>query len=188
MGEPNREVTPLERDWLVERVLAPLVPEEWRETFVGDLVEEARRFVLPSQGPHRARRWLRWQIARSLPRLLRHHATREARMIGMRLFFAMLLAGLGTLQAWDSQVHHATPLVIGLVAAALVLVAFTTLFARRRTLFLLAILAAPVLLVAARLLSPAAHNDLLTVVPVFLLGPLWLGGWLPPRQGTAKRA
>ena len=101
---------------------------------------------------------------------------------------AALLVGLGTIQAWDSRVHQSTPLVIVLVATALVLVGFTTLFARRRAAYLLPILAAPLLLVAARLLSPTTHSDLLTLVPVFLHCPLWLGGWLRPQQGTAGHA
>jgi hypothetical protein len=188
VAEADREGVALERDWLVERVLAPLVPEEWRDVFIGDLVEEARCFILPTHGPHRARRWLRWQIVRSLPELLRHQITQGAgRRIG-RIVFAVLLVRLGAVQAWDSRVHHASPLVIGIVATALAIVACTMHCGRRSTTWLALILAVPVLLIAARLLSPVVRSDLLTLIPALTLGPLWLGGWLPSRQGTTRCA
>lgn len=188
IGDANPESLALERDWLVDRILAPLVPGDWRDMFIGDLLEEAQHFILPAQGPHRARRWLRWQIARSLPDLLRHRATQEGWRRGRRLFLTLLLVGLGALQAWDSRVHHATPLVIGLVVVALASVACTILCGRRSSAWLAVIFVAPVLLIAARLLSPVVHGDLLALVPSLTLGSLWLGGWLPPHQGTARCA
>jgi hypothetical protein len=193
MAISDREKVPLERDWIIERVLMPLVPGEWREIFIGDLVEEARRFVLPARGPDAARRWLRWQIFRSLPGLLlyqstKEQGTKEAPRFGRRVFFAALLVGFWTLQAWDSRVHHATPFVIGLVIASLILAVSTSLFGRRSVNWLLMSLAAPFLLIAARILAPAIHSDLLAIIPALTFFPLWFTGWLPVPHGTTRCA
>ncbi len=179
--------TPRAHDWLIDRVFAPLVPEDVREAFIGDLVEEARRFVIPERGHRRARWWLRGQLFRSLPQLLRHRAAQEARMLGLRLSMALLMVIIGTLQAWDSQVHRSAPPTIAFVVAAIILTALTTLFARRRVAHLFPIMSVPLLYLLARLLSPTPLPDLFVLVPVNLLVLLWLGGWLPLRQGTARR-
>ena len=50
-------------------IIKPIVPEDYREVFIGDLLEEYE-IILEEKGLAEARRWFRGQVLLSIPPLL----------------------------------------------------------------------------------------------------------------------
>jgi hypothetical protein len=68
--------------WRAVRCLVRLVaPEECREAFLGDLIEEYDDFIRPQMGPGRAAWWLWRQVLGSVPPMLRMRVTQEVQML-----------------------------------------------------------------------------------------------------------
>lgn len=84
MNEGERRPGPM-LTWLAER----LVPEEVRDDFVGDLIEEAGR-----RGPIRGRLWFATQLILSTPALVQLRLRRSSKGGRAVAFWAWLMAGL----------------------------------------------------------------------------------------------
>jgi hypothetical protein len=157
-----------------ERMLRLLVPGEWRDLLLGDLIEEAGRMARLDR--ERARRWFWWQVWTSSPPLqARRWAKGGKAMWGWRLGCALVTVAMGSLQAWDSGVRPGGTAVFWLVAAAIAAPALAFLLVRDFRVVTGAVVAAFVLLTAARLLSPVSLNTLhlAAYVPAMLLFFTW---------------
>ncbi|QDV35549.1 hypothetical protein [Tautonia plasticadhaerens] len=90
--------------WRAVRCLVRLVaPEECREAFLGDLIEEYDDFIRPQVGPRRAAWWLWRQALGSVPPLLRMRATQEVQMLKKTTIRSLLGLRLGT-ETFDARV------------------------------------------------------------------------------------
>lgn len=149
-------------------LIALSVPRSMREEFAGDLEEEARDVC----GGHQrlARRFARRQVLRSIPGLLRCRVFRGGAGARERWLAAGTYAAIASLQAWDSHTFAAPPLIIGLVLAAIALLAASLLLETSAQAFGLVLCASAALVVLGRVLSPIGHNELFLVV--------WMGALL----------
>lgn len=77
---------------------------------------------------------------------------------------AILILGLGAIQAWDSNVLNAPSWIIAIVALAIAVPAVALLLTDEPGMLLAAIIAMSLLLLAAKLLSPVPLPALLLVV------------------------
>jgi hypothetical protein len=150
---------------LLARLAARLVPEERREAFLGDLLEELSGFVLPERGPAGARWWLFRQLAAAFVPLLVYRLRKDGRWVLMRLSLIGIFVLVSVLQAWDSQVFGAAPGVIALVASAIALPALAILFTTGRTVRIAAVIASAALLMTAKIAS-----ELIAARPLPALG------------------
>jgi hypothetical protein len=157
----------------VGRWLGPLVPSRLREAFLGDLAEEAAD-VARRDGPQAARRWMRGQALRSAPPLLINLLTREVRMTRNRWLGLSIALPMGLLQAWDSRVLDAGPLVMALVAAAIACPVLALVFTSHTGVYAAAEAVAIVLLLAAKVVTPVPLPALGVVAVITALG-LFLG-------------
>ncbi len=144
--------------------LAVIVPPALRETFLGDLLEECALHP-PRAG---ARRWIWSQVLRSWPAMLGYRLKRGGRRARARWTFAALFLAIASLQAWDSRVHESTPLVIGIVAFAIVLASGACLLSTRTASFAAASLAGGLLLIVARVISPTPLREVMIPIVVTL--------------------
>jgi hypothetical protein len=152
------------------RLLLASVPEELRESFAGDLCERLERDVLPRRGLSGARRWLVTAILRSMPAMIYRRATAGGPRAGARWLAGAVIATFGSVQAWDSNAHRSSPLVIALVAVAVAIPAATVVLSARRGPMFAALGSAFVLLTVARLVAPAPLAGLhLVLIPVYAL-------------------
>jgi hypothetical protein len=161
-------------DSFTERLLSLVVPEDLRETFAGDLVEEADGYVAPEHGLWRARLWLWGQILGSLPALARRRWSSEGAM-DMRMWqlIAVPMVLLALAQAWDSGVFDASPIVIGTVIVAIVLPVAAVFLTARLDIYVAALVLGFLLLLTARIISPEPLPELfLALVPFAVLGLL----------------
>ncbi len=99
-------------------------------------------------------------------------------MVASRVAVVLLVLLLGGVQAWDSNVQGAGPLVLLLVAVGIAVPAVAALSWSRPGPILLSGLVSFALLLAAKLLSPIALPALLVVpgaTTALLLLPWWTG-------------
>jgi hypothetical protein len=107
-------------------------------------------------------------------------------MVSSRGVVVLLVLLLGGLQAWDSNVHGAGPLVLLLVAVGIAVPAMAALSWSRPGPIVAAGLVSFVLLLAAKLASPIPLPALLVVpaaVTALLLLPYWTQRAASPRAG-----
>lgn len=135
------------------RWLGPLVPSRYREAFIGDLAEEAAD-VARRDGPEAARRWMRGQALRSAPPLLLNRFTQEVRMTRNRWLGLAAALPMALVQAWDSRVLDAGPLVMVLVGAAIAVPVLALVLTSHPGVYAAAEAVAIVLLLAAKVVTP----------------------------------
>lgn len=102
-------------------------PNQRREEFIGDLIEEAETVILPERGRQAALRWFWWQAAESIPPLLAQNLRRRIRTSGARWVVALAILTLGTLMAADSGLFARDLLIIASVMVAIAVPAVTGL-------------------------------------------------------------
>jgi hypothetical protein len=161
-------------DGLTERLLAAAVPADLRESFIGDLAEEADTRVAPERGMWQARLWLWGQVLRSLPALIRRRWESEGAM-DMRMWrlIAVPMVLLAIAQAWDSGVFDASPAVMGMVLIAIALPVAAVFLTARLDIYVGALMLGFVLLLTARIVSPEPLSELfLVLIPFAVLGLL----------------
>ncbi|MEO8192956.1 MAG: hypothetical protein ABI681_03825 [Gemmatimonadales bacterium] len=175
------------------RLMIEFLPDGYRDDMVGDLLEEASAVIAPRDGMPAARRWLRAQLMTSVPRMFAlHFRQKEDGMKHARWIAAAAIVVVGVLQAWDSGILAAPPLIGAMVVIAIG-IGIAALFTENDAIRLGAAALVFVLLFAARIASPVRLPELTLVgLPVFLilvLGPRFLAlakqknG--PPGPGTA---
>ncbi|MGH2585394.1 MAG: hypothetical protein ACRDJE_10820 [Dehalococcoidia bacterium] len=152
-------------DRVAQWVLTLTVPEHLREALIGDLIEEAHRFIAPERGLWRARLWLWGQIVGSLPALLGRRDTTEGAMdVKLWKLIVLPLVLVALAQAWDSQVFDASPLVVGMVLAAIALPIAAIFLTARLDLYCAALVVGFLLLLTARIVSSTPLPDLFLVL------------------------
>jgi hypothetical protein len=157
----------------VGRWLGPLVPYRYREAFLGDMAEEAAD-VARRDGPEAARRWLRGQALRSAPPLLLDLFTRELRMTRNRWLGLAAALPMALVQAWDSRVLDAGPLVMALVGIAIAVPMLALVLTSHSGVYAAAEGVAIMLLLAAKVATPVPLPAL-GVVALVLAGGLFIG-------------
>jgi hypothetical protein len=161
------------------RFLVALLPDRYRDDIAGDLTEEALTVVAPKAGDDAARRWMRMQLIRSLPGTMSLHIRQreDDEMKQTKWIAAAAIASIGMLQAWDSGVLSAPPMIAAIVIAAIALGITGVFIAHEAIRFGIAI-AVFALLFLARLSSPISLPELTLIgLPVFLilvLGPRFI--------------
>jgi hypothetical protein len=153
----------------IGRLLGPLVPPAYREALLGDLAEEAAQ-VARRDGGDAARRWMRGQALRSAPPLVANLFTREVRMTRNRLLGLTIALPMGLLQAWDSRVLDAGPLVMVLVAAAIALPSLALVLTSHTGVYAAAEAGAIALLLVAKVVTPVPLPALGVVAVMTALG------------------
>jgi hypothetical protein len=153
-----------------------MVPEELREPFVGDLVEEADGSVAPVLGMWRARLWLWRQVLGSLPAFVRRRWSTEGAM-DMRMWrlivVPMVLVAIA--QAWDSGVFDSSPAVIGMVLVAIALPVTAVFLTARLDAYAGALVLGFLLLLTARIVSTTPLPELFITLVPFAVVALLLG-------------
>ena len=86
-----------------------------------------------------------------------------------RSVFAGIIAVVAVLQAWDSGVFGAGPVVIGLVLLGIVLLAAAMILGHNRGYAVWVLLTGVALIVAARVISPVGLNELGIIFPVAII-------------------
>jgi hypothetical protein len=162
----------------VERFVISLLPDAYQVNIAGDLIEEAS-VVASASGTPAAKKWLRGQLVRSLPSVMSLHFRQKENddMKHAKWIAAAALIVLGAVQAWDSGILNAPPMIGAMVAVAIA-IGVSALFVEHDGLrFGIAVLVL-VLLFAARMMSPVRLPELSLVgFPIFLvlvLGPKFL--------------
>ena len=156
---------------LVTRFLVAALPDRYRDDIAGDLAEEASMLIAPQSGEDAARRWMRMQLVRSLPGTMSLHIRQreDDEMKSFKWISVAVIATLGMLQAWDSGVLSAPPLIAAIVIVALALGITGVFIAHEGIRFAIAV-AVLALLFLARLASPVSLPELgLIGIPVFLV-------------------
>jgi hypothetical protein len=172
-------------DGLTERLLAAAVPEDLRESFIGDLMEEADIWVVPERGIWRARLWLWRQVIGSLPALLsRRDRTEGAMDVRLWKLISVPMVLLAIAQAWDSGVFDASSVVIGMVMVAIALPVAAVFLTGRLDIYVGALVLGFVLLLTARLVSSTPLPELFLVLIPFAVLALLTG---LQRRRTAGR-
>jgi hypothetical protein len=153
----------------IARLLGPLAPPAYREALLGDLAEEAAE-VARRDGRDAARRWMRGQALRSAPPLVANLFTREVRMTRNRLLGLSIALPMALLQAWDSRVLDAGPLVMVLVAVAIALPSLALVLTSHTGVYAAAEAVAVVLLLVAKVVTPVPLPALGVVALMTALG------------------
>ena len=163
----------------VVRFLIASLPDACRDEVAGDLIEEATSIVAPASGNAAAKRWLRSQLFSSMPAMISLHFRQKendemkyAKWIG-----AALIVLMGTVQAWDSGVLAAPPM-IGAIVVIAIAAGLAGVFIDHDGIRFGIAVSVFALLFAARMLSPVSLPELgLIGMPVFfilVLGPKFL--------------
>lgn len=156
---------------LLTRFLVAMLPDRYRDDIAGDLTEEALTVVAPEAGDEAARRWMRMQLIRSLPGTMSLHIRQreEDEMKSFKWVSVAAIVSVGMLQAWDSGVLSAPPLIAAVVVLAIALGVAGVFVAHEGIRFGIAV-AVLALLFLARLASPVSLPELgLIGIPVFLV-------------------
>ena len=170
-----------------------MLPDRYRDDIAGDLTEEALTVIAPQAGDAAARRWMRMQLVRSLPGTMSLHIRQreDDEMKHAKWIAAVAIGAVGMLQAWDSGVLAAPPMIAAIVIAAIALGITGVFIAHDGMRFGIAI-AVFALLFLARFASPTSLPELTLIgFPVFLilvLGPRFMAmskrGQGPPGPGA----
>jgi hypothetical protein len=152
----------------VNRVIAEFLPDRYREEIVGDLIEQ-------SMSTRQMTIELLVSVAALLP--MQFQQSKDDKMRHAKWIAAAAILVVGVLQAWDSGIISAPPM-IGLMVGFAIGIGIIGLFieneAARLTIAALVI----VLLFLARIMSPVRLPELTLVgVPIFLilvLGPRFM--------------
>ena len=86
-----------------------------------------------------------------------------------RSVFAGIIAVVAVLQAWDSGVFGAGPVVIGLVLVGIALLAAALILGHSRDYAVWVLLTGAALIVAARAISPVGLNELFIIFPIAVM-------------------
>ena len=157
-------------------LLIALIPEQYRDDIVGDIVEEAR---LHHDTPAQQNRRVIAELARSIPRLfaLNFQQNEDDSMKHAKWIAAAAILVVGLLQAWDSGILNAPPLIAVMVAVAIA-IGIAGLFTTNEVIRIGIAALVFVLLFTARIISPVRLPELSLVgLPIFLilvLGPRFL--------------
>ena len=161
-----------------ERFMISLLPDAYQADMAGDLIEEASVIEAKSGSPA-AKKWLRSQLVRSIPSVVSLHFRQKENdeMKYAKWIAAAALVLFGAVQAWDSGILNAPPL-IGAIVAIAIAIGVSGLFVEHEGIrFGIAVLVL-VMLAAARIMSPVRLPELALVgFPIFLvlvLGPKFL--------------
>jgi hypothetical protein len=163
----------------LSRFLIATLPDRYREEIAGDLIEEALASVAPEHGEAAARRFIRGQLVRSLPATMTLHLRQreDDDMRHAKWIAAAAIVFVGVLQAWDSGILAAPPMIAALVAFAIAIGLVGNFIEHEGIRFGIALLVL-VMLFVARILSPVRLPELSLVgLPIFLilvLGPKFL--------------
>lgn len=163
----------------VARFLIATLPDRYREEITGDLFEEARTIVAPQSGNVAARRWVRAQLFHSLPSTMSlHFRQREDDDMKHAKWIAVgLIVLMGALQAWDSGILAAPPMITAMVVIAIAMGIAGVFIEHDGIRFGIAVLVLAVLF-TARMISPVRLPELSLVgMPIFLilvLGPRFM--------------
>lgn len=173
-------------DRFTERVLSLVVPEDLRESIVGDLVEESDGYIAPARGLWRARLWLWRQVLGSLPAIVRQRWDSEGAM-DMRMWKLIVvpMVLLAIAQAWDSGVFDASPVVIGMVLVAIALPVASVFLTARFDAYVGALALGFLLLLTARIVSTTPLPELFLVLIPFAVLALLTG---VQRRRAARRS
>lgn len=161
-----------------ERFMISLLPDNYQDDIAGDLIEEAS-VVATESGTPAAKRWLRSQLVRSIPSVVSLHFRQKENdeMKHAKWIAAAALILFGAVQAWDSGILNAPPL-IGAIVAIAIAIGVSGIFVEHEGIrFGIAVLVL-IMLGAARMISPVRLPELALVgLPIFLvlvLGPKFL--------------
>ena len=91
-----------------------------------------------------------------------------------RIVFAGIIAVAAVLQAWDSGVFGAGPLVIGLVLAGIGLLAAAMILGHNRDYAVWVLIAGAALIITGRVISPVGLNELGIILPIAVIPFLFL--------------
>jgi hypothetical protein len=130
-----------------------LMPTGHREELIGDLIEEAETIILPRDGRRAARRWFWRQAFLSASPLYCRRWAKEVDMNRWRWIVVALLLVAGPMMALDSNVLDGSALVVGTVALAIAIPAFTGLLSGNLRVHAGAAIISAVLLLGARMAS-----------------------------------
>jgi hypothetical protein len=153
------------------RFLVAMLPDRYRDDIAGDLTEEALTVIVPQAGEDAARRWMRMQLVRSLPGTMSLHIRQreDDEMKSFKWVSVAAIVSVGMLQAWDSGVLSAPPMIAAIVIVAIALGVAGVFIAHEGIRFGVAV-AVIALLFLARLASPVSLPELgLIGIPVFLV-------------------
>lgn len=168
---------------VTQLILRFLFPENRREEFIGDLIEEADTVVLPAKGRKAALRWFWWQVAESIPPLLARSLEKEIQMGKLRWGVAIAILVLGTLMASDSGLWAADPMTIALVMFAIAVPAAVGLISGNIVFRGVGVAISAVLLIAIRQFSGVELRWYAMAYIFFFL----LIGWNVERRNFSSR-
>jgi len=134
-------------------LLTVLLPTHYREAIIGDLIEQAEADVAPRDGAAAARRWFWRQAVVSASPLYARRTTTEVTMTRGKWITLVLLIVAGLVMALDPNVFSSSPLVIGLVVAAIAVPVVAGLISGNVHTLIGAAAISAVLLLTARLTS-----------------------------------
>jgi hypothetical protein len=100
----------------------------------------------------------------------------------LRAGLAFLIFILGSLQAWDSNVHEAGLLIVLLVSLAIPLTPIALLIPARQQYMVGALVLALILLILARLVSPISLPGLFLILVPAVMGLIFTGLIRPERR------
>ena len=102
-----------------------------------------------------------------------------------RSLSTLLILGMGSIQAWDSKIFSAEPVVQWLIATGILLQAAVVFFGASKTVQIAAVVAAIGLSVAARMASPVSLPGL-TLAVVFPALVIWMNLFYDARRGAGR--
>ena len=144
----------------VNRALSEFLPEKYRDEIVGDMIEQ-------SLSPRQVMIELLVTVPALLPMQLR--LGEDDKMRHAKWIAAAAVVVLGALQAWDSGILNAPPMIGAMVAVAIV-IGIVGLFMENEAIRLTIAGVVFVLLITARMISPVKLPELTIVgIPIFLL-------------------
>lgn len=152
----------------VNLFLSEFLPEKYRDEIMGDLIEQSlstRQMMIE----------LLVTVAALLPMQFRN--SEDEKMKHAKWMAAAAIVVVGALQAWDSGILAAPPL-IGMMVAVAIVIGIVGLFVENDVIRLSIAALVFVLLFSARIISPVRLPELTLVgVPIFLilvLGPRFM--------------
>ena len=104
-----------------------------------------------------------------------------------RSLLALLILAIGSVQAWDSKILSAEPLIQLMIAIAILSQAAAVFFGARKTVQIAAVVAAIGLSVVARVASPVTLPDL-TLAVVLPALVIWVNLFYEARHGAGRPA
>ncbi|MEO5580182.1 MAG: hypothetical protein ABIR58_05945 [Gemmatimonadaceae bacterium] len=164
------------------RLLVFVMPADYGDEIVGDLIEEARTVISPVSGSAAARRWVVGQLVSSLPHMWRLHLEKELTMSSGKVWGALAIVVMGATQAWDSGVLSAPPQIGAMVVLALLTGVVALFFSDSAGTRFAAAIISILILFGARMLSPVPLPELGLVGFVIMVVLIFVPGLMEARR------